>query len=202
MPFVFIYLLIYDYTNLLNSNVLRNDKYGQGSSDSFVHIGGQMLNSLFGRKFILVLFIISWHSPVFGSELKEDEDVIVYPGYLYLDKTNSNVYKTDIHIQVFKKKEDSIKRRLLIESFKKHIQVEHTDSPQLLENRLRWFLVDNKRGKELSVTILGETYKLNKTKANGHSTTQIQIKADQIGEEELLEKKILIQVVPEKKKYK
>ena len=130
---------------------------------------------------------------MFGSELKSDEEVIIYPGYLYLD-SNLKEYKVKLHVQVFKKKEDSLKRKLLMEYLKAYISSKNKDS-RVLEERMRPFLVDNKRGKEISVSVLEKKYILNKTEANGHSTTEITISPNKITNKELVDKTIEVKVI-------
>ncbi|MBK8393760.1 MAG: App1 family protein [Leptospiraceae bacterium] len=148
-------------------------------------------------KILAFLFFLCFSSSMFGSELKEDEDVIIFPSYIYLDST-SKILKSKIHIQVFKKKEDSLKRKVFIEFLKNYIQIEDSKNSKILEERLRWFLVDNKRNKKISVTILGESYLLKETEANGHSITEISIPSEKIGQQELVEKKIKIKIISSK----
>ena len=160
-----------------------------------------MTNLFLQVKIVAILVLLCFSLSMFGSDLKDDEDVIIYPSYLYLE-SNLKQYKIQIHIQVFKKKDDSLKRKFLIESVKNYIQVEDSADSKLLEERLRWFLVDNKRNKKISVSILGENYKLNDTEANGHSTTEIYIPSEKVGTKELTDKTLNIQVVSNKKNRK
>ncbi len=151
---------------------------------------------------ILVFFYMPCFSfPMFGSDLKADEDVILYPGYLYLD-SNLKEYKVKLHVQVFKKKEDSLKRKILIEYLKSYISSKESKESKFLEERMRAFLVDNKRGKEISVTILGKQYLLNKTEANGHSTTEIAISPEKIINKDPVDKTIEVKVISSKKNSK
>ncbi|HNC00828.1 MAG TPA: hypothetical protein PLS71_21470, partial [Leptospiraceae bacterium] len=121
---------------------------------------------------IRIVFFNSY--TMFSSELKEDEDVILYPTYLYLDKSASE-YKVKIHLHVFKKKENSIKRKILIQELEKYLKVSDEDNSKIFQERIRSFLVDNKRGKKVSVRVLGQDYKLKETEANGRSITEIKI---------------------------
>jgi phosphatidate phosphatase APP1 len=138
-------------------------------------------------------FIMSLIFPLFSSDLKEDEDVIVFPVYLYLDSSQKE-FSVKLHIQVFKKKEDSQKRKFLIESLKGQFAISNEDNAKIFEERIRAFLVDNKRNKKISVTILGERFELNQTEANGHSTTNVKIPSSKISNKELADKKIEITI--------
>lgn len=118
---------------------------------------------------------------MFGSELKEDEDLILYPTYLYLDNGAKGL-NVKIHLHVFKKKEDSIKRKILIQELEKYLKLSAKEDSKIFQERVRSFLVDNKRGKKVFVNILGQNYALNETEANGRSITEIKIPKEKIGE--------------------
>ncbi|MBK7055512.1 MAG: hypothetical protein IPH52_10740 [Leptospiraceae bacterium] len=151
---------------------------------------------------IVAIILGFWFSlPMFGSDLKEEEDVILYPSYLYLDSSLKE-YKVKVHAQVFKKKEDSLKRKILIDNLKEHFVSSNSSDSKIFEERIRWFLVDNKRDKKISITMLGENYPLNKTEANGHSITEISIPAEKITKKELTEKIIEVKVNPTKRNAK
>ncbi len=152
-------------------------------------------------KYIGIMFAMSLFFPVFGSELKEDEDVILYPGYLYLDSSLKE-YSLKIHIHVFKKKEDSLKRKILIENLKDHFITSDDIDSKVFEERMRSFLVDNKRDKKISISVFGESFTLNPTEANGHSITEIKISPDKIGQKELTNKLVEVKVNPSKKNNK
>lgn len=128
----------------------------------------------FKIKLLLIIIVFFNSYTMFSSELKEDEDVILYPTYLYLDKSASE-YKVKIHLHVFKKKENSIKRKILIQELEKYLKVSDEDNSKIFQERIRSFLVDNKRGKRVSVRVLGQDYALKETEANGRSITEIKI---------------------------
>lgn len=129
---------------------------------------------------------------MFGSELKDNEDIIIYPSYLYMDSSLKE-YKVKIHVHVFEKEEDSISRKIFIESIKPLFPSSGEDiDNKFFNERVKWFLIDNQRRKKVSVNILGANYNLQKTEPNGHSTTEITIPANLIGQEELKNGIILV----------
>lgn len=149
------------------------------------------------RLFIGV-FIMSLIFPLLGSELKEDEDVIIYPSYIYLDSSLKE-YSLKLHIQVFKRKDDSQKRKFFIESLKGQLAISNKDNEKIFEERIRAFLVDNKQYKKVSVTILEDIYQLNLTEANGHSITNLKIPSYKISNQVLADRKIEFKINSSKK---
>ena len=151
---------------------------------------------------IVAILMGFWFSfPMFSSELKKEEDVILYPSYLYLDSSLKE-YKVKVHAHVFKKKEDSLKRKILIDNLEEHFVSSNQSDSKIFEERIRWFLVDNKRDKKISITMLGNIYTLNNTEANGHSVTEISIPAEKITKKELTEKFLEVKVNPTKRNAK
>ncbi|MCW7494893.1 App1 family protein [Leptospira levettii] len=125
--------------------------------------------------FILIAFtfqILSYD--LFSSPLDEDDELIFYPSNLYLD-SEKNTYKVLIHAHVFEKKEDSIKRKLLIKYLNFGLEETDDSGKGIFKERSKWFLVDNKRGKEISIELLGKKYSLNETEPNGRSLTEVVI---------------------------
>lgn len=149
------------------------------------------------RLFIGV-FIMSLIFPLLGSELKEDEDAIIYPSYIYLDSSLKE-YSLKLHIQVFKRKDDSQKRKFFIESLKGQLAISNKDNEKIFEERIRAFLVDNKQYKKVSVTILEDIYQLNLTEANGHSITNLKIPSYKISNQVLADRKIEFKINSSKK---
>lgn len=152
------------------------------------------------RLFIGV-FIMSLIFPLLGSELKEDEDAIIYPSYIYLDSSLKE-YSLKLHIQVFKRKDDSQKRKFFIESLKGQLAISNKDNEKIFEERIRAFLVDNKQYKKVSVTILEDIYQLNLTEANGHSITNLKIPSYKISNQVLADRKIEFKINSSKKNNK
>ncbi len=110
-----------------------------------------------------------------GFPLKADEDVIFFPTSAQ-QQANNNC-QIPIHAWVFEDEKKSLMRKMSIKLIGEimesvGISEEQTES-KLFHDRLGWFLVDNQRNKQLEVLINSHTYALSKTKANGHSYTNI-----------------------------
>jgi phosphatidate phosphatase APP1 len=149
------------------------------------------------------LFLISLlfaTQSIFPSPLDDDDELLIYPTFLYLD-SNSQEYKLKIHIHAFEKKEESLKRKFLIEYFKTQID-EIPSHSETLKERMKWFLIDNKRGKEVSVDILGKIYPLKETQPNGRSITEIVIPKSSISLFDHSANFVEIKTLPSKKNKK
>lgn len=111
------------------------------------------------------IFIVPfWLSPVFaGSQIKPDEEIIFFPGNAY-QKKDKRSWKVTIHGWVFEPVSD-IKRvftRLL------QLKPKTASEKKLYRQRSRYFLVDNERGKVITIRLNGKTFKLPPSRPNGH----------------------------------
>lgn len=117
-------------------------------------------------KILLTCIFIAplWFSPVFAdSQIKPDEEIIFFPGNAY-QKNDKKSWKVTIHGWVFEPASD-IKRvftRLL------QLKPKTTSEKKLYQQRSRYFLVDNERGKVITIHLNGKTFKLPPSKPNGH----------------------------------
>ncbi|PJZ44116.1 phosphatidate phosphatase App1 family protein [Leptospira brenneri] len=137
----------------------------------------------FTRLILLFTFILSYQN-IFASNLDEDDELIFYPTFLYLD-SSKNEYKVKIHTHVFEKKEDSIKRKILIKYLSTEIGENPDSNSEIFKERTKWFLIDNKRGKEISIELFGKIFPLNETGPNGRSITEISIDKSLLSQENL-----------------
>ena len=125
-------------------------------------------------KYLFITFFFLSIINITASPLDDDDDVIFYPTFMYLD-SSKNTYKVKIHLHVFEKKEDSIKRKFLLHYLNSEIGDDSSTQTDLFKERAKWFLIDNKRGKEVSIELFGKIYQLNETEPNGRSMTEISI---------------------------
>lgn len=111
------------------------------------------------------------------SNLKSDEQIQFYPTYGYLDDAEP-LWRFNVHGKVYEPEEDSAKRRaffLLLHSVL-GTTLEISDNP-FLEQRLRPFLVDNERGKTITVRVNNQLSKAGTSGPNGHFHNTLTINA-------------------------
>lgn len=118
-------------------------------------------------------FVLS--AVIMAISVKKDETIIFFPT---VSKLNSETGKWDVlvHGQVFEKEEDSKTRNYFIEFLQSRMKVEKgTPEADIFKERMRWFLIDNQRWKTVKVRLQNLSYKLNRSKANGHFEDQIKL---------------------------
>jgi len=129
-----------------------------------------------GKLFLLTLLSILLVA-CSNTSLKKGEMVVFFPTSASQNK-NKNSWDFKIHGWVFEKEEQDLSRRLLQKLFKESFEgvanlKDGSEQLSTLKQRLKWFLVDNKRNKKLTVKLDNQPRILEKTAANGHSVTPI-----------------------------
>ncbi len=117
----------------------------------------------------------------FSSGLRADEELIFLPTSAV--KNSDGSWAVPVHTWVFEREEDDILRGLgraligeLLEQF--GVSEQETRS-QLFKDRIKYFLVDNKRAKQLTISVSSLNHplpldvQLQKSSANGHATTLV-----------------------------
>lgn len=104
---------------------------------------------------------------------KADEVVHLFPAYATLK--SSGDWHTAVRGWVFEPEEDSIMRALTVEAFGKSLGL-HSEHPSwaLFDTRLRWFLVDNERGKRVGVK-WGDVTGVGRSTPDGHFTATLHV---------------------------
>lgn len=104
------------------------------------------------------------------SPIRDDEVVLFFPGLAHpVSEEDGGGWNVDIHGWIYEPEEDSAVRAALVEAFRKALGLEKARPESgLLEERARWFLVDNERGKEISIRLGGREHKLGESQPNGH----------------------------------
>ena len=100
------------------------------------------------------------------STVKADESIVLYATYGSFDGPK-NVWRCDIHGKVFEPEDNSAKRAAFVGLLRQLLDID-ADSDEFLDDRVRPFLVDNERGKSVTIEIDGERYLAGTSEANGH----------------------------------
>ncbi|MCL2155640.1 MAG: App1 family protein [Leptospirales bacterium] len=127
----------------------------------------------FYKKLILPILILLLSITAFTKEPAKSDTIIFPATYGWVDNDEINIH---IHAWIFKVKEDSILRNSFIKILRRFFDVDTIENKKLFEDRIRYFLVDNKSKRDITVDIMGESYTLTKTASNGHSDTIIKLK--------------------------
>ncbi len=107
-----------------------------------------------------------------GSGLKSDESVLFFPSYGA--PAADGGWRLNIHGWVFEPEKDDALRNMFVQSVAAHAEIpQQGPERERFEERMRWFLVDNERGKVLRVDVGGQTFPLQPTGPNGHTVTQL-----------------------------
>lgn len=94
--------------------------------------------------------------PVTASTIRRDEEVVFFPTCAHLDE-DRKTWPVPVHGIIYEPEADSRKRHAMVRALARTLQVEDgTEEAENLDRRLRLFLVDNERGKSLSVRIGGK----------------------------------------------
>ncbi|QDV40284.1 hypothetical protein Enr13x_00900 [Stieleria neptunia] len=102
------------------------------------------------------------------SSLKSDEEILFYPSYGRFDEQDQ-VWRFEVHGKVFEPEDGSFKRRLLIAALKRSVRGKvEIDKDAFREDRIRPFLVDNERGKSVTIDVIGTQFAAGVSGPNGH----------------------------------
>ena len=114
------------------------------------------------------------------SEIKPDEDVILFPTCAHLD-TQSGAWIVPVHGWIFEPEYDSLRRAATLRLFRRALGLtEQDEETAIFKYRARFFLVDNERRKQILIRIGDNTYKTDESEANGHFETILRIPANQL----------------------
>lgn len=109
------------------------------------------------------------------SDIKSDEVVVFYPGYAHLAEDGKS-WTVPIHGVIYEPEAGSVKRALLVRSVRRAVRVEQdTAEAQILDRRVRHFLVDHERGKEISIRLGTQVYQVGTSGSNGHFWGKLQL---------------------------
>lgn len=95
-------------------------------------------------------------TPLPPSNVSSDEEVVLYPTAAYFDAA-AGQWLVPLHGIVFEPETDSLRRTVVVDAIRRSVGLEFDSSDsERLESRVRLFLVDNERGKHITVQF-GET---------------------------------------------
>jgi phosphatidate phosphatase APP1 len=113
------------------------------------------------------------------AKIKSDEDVIFYNTYMYYN--NANEVILNIHGCIYEPETNSVARKIFIKSISEILDLpENGTDDKIFAERMRWFLVDNERGKKIKIIAGNKEFELNKSGANGHFYGSFQIEKQNI----------------------
>ena len=128
------------------------------------------------RPTILCLLCLLVAAPAFAAEhlLKADEHALFYPTLGWRD-AEAGVWRIPVHAQVFEPERRVLTTAALRVAFGLVAEPKDAAERRLFETRLRPFLVDNERGKSISVRVGGREFPIGQSLANGHVRGELQL---------------------------
>lgn len=111
-------------------------------------------------------------------ELKEDEELIFFPTLGSYDKSMDS-WRVDVSAWVFEPERNSFIRNYIIKKFAELVGEKGADNDMYVP-RARAFLVDNERGKDITVRFGEKDFFVGTTGANGLAEGQLELSADTV----------------------
>lgn len=114
------------------------------------------------------------------SDIKADEKVVFYPTYAYLDKAGEK-WVIPVHGWIFEPEKDAVMRNALLALLGKRLGLRPGQADtEIFKARARLFLVDNERGKQLTIQLGRNAFTLNDSLSNGHFRTSVYFPAAEV----------------------
>lgn len=130
---------------------------------------------------IIVVSILSWgcmKAAAAQSMIRSDESLIFFPTAASAPAAGEP-WKFRVHGWVFEEEADSKTRRAILKTAQIGFgQFAENESVELLHRRLGRFLVDNERGKLVSIRIAEKSFPLEPSDADGHFHGQVELAAE------------------------
>lgn len=125
---------------------------------------------------LICLLVLMWGADV----LESDEVIQFYPTYAWRD-VERRTWNIRVHAKVYEPERDSAKRAVTIGGLRRSIGISKDSAEnRRFERRLRSFLVDAERGKQVYARIFGRTARLPKTDKTGHTRAVVRVSEHQI----------------------
>ena len=123
--------------------------------------------------FLLCLFVVV---PAFAAEhlLKADERALFYPTVGWRD-ADAGVWHVPVHALVFEPERSVLTTAALRAALGLAAEPKNAAERQILAERLRAFVVDNERGKDISVRVGEREFSIGKSPGNGHTQGEFQL---------------------------
>ncbi len=118
--------------------------------------------------------------PLLASQIKSDETVVFYPTFARLDDEAGH-WEFTVHGVIYEPEDDSWRRGLTAIALRRMLGVEKgTPEADMFDRRLRLFMVDNERSKDISVRIGGKDFAAGTSGPNGHFQARVRLPADEV----------------------
>ncbi len=102
------------------------------------------------------------------SQIKADEQILFFPTAATWDGQQRS-WNIPIHGWIFEPEKDGIVRGIALHRLRSTLGLDPKQpSTQLFEERIRWFLVDNERGKVIAIRLAGNEFTLEESAEDGH----------------------------------
>ncbi len=113
--------------------------------------------------------------PVFDpkSPVKADEQVVLFPSLASLGADGQH-WHIPVHGWIFEWEDDDLLRNAALAPLSELLDDDPTNQAMAIE-RARWFLVDNERGKQITVAIAGHRITADRSAADGHFMVSIDL---------------------------
>ena len=112
------------------------------------------------------------------TNLKPDEDILFFPTYGHFDP-EVDVWRFDVHGKVFEPENSSAKRAAFIALLRAATNANRDlKDAVFLDDRVRPFLVDNERGKSVTIEVAGEQFLAGISQPNGHFSKTLTLSPD------------------------
>ncbi|MHC4178753.1 MAG: phosphatidate phosphatase App1 family protein, partial [Planctomycetota bacterium] len=100
---------------------------------------------------------------------------VFYPTSAHLDE-GGKTWTVPVHGIIYEPEEGSIKRSAAVGAIRRAVRVEAgTPESTMFDRRIRRFLVDNERGKKVSIRLGSRDYVVGRSRANGHFFGELQL---------------------------
>ena len=114
------------------------------------------------------------------SQIKADEQVLFFPTVAAWNQERL-AWDIPIHGWICELEKNSLSRRIALHEIRSLLGLDSKEPANaLFEKRVRWFLVDNERGKSIAIQIAGETVTLNPSNVDGHFVGTVSLTAGQV----------------------
>mgnify|MGYP006291685457 CR=1 FL=1 len=107
-----------------------------------------------------------------GSE----ERFVVFPTYAAIGEDGS--LTVPLRAWVFEPEKDSIRRNMFVDALREFVDLDDAEQKRIFEARVRPFLVDNERGKQVVAHLDDQRWILGESAPHGHVTKTVDIPAD------------------------
>lgn len=109
--------------------------------------------------------------------LGPEEVLTFYPTWAHFD-SGAELWRLPIHGHIYEPEENSLREAAALAVLRHLLKLEpNSDGAELFASRAAPFLVDNKRGRHLSIRLGDGVYALSASGANGHTETELTLTA-------------------------